>query len=93
MATWHSPDALVYYQKNFLLLPRCFIFSFNKVQTRRHPGADIDNDHELVLTTMKLKVRRLSNILKFAFDSEKRQDPNIEEVFNATVGGKFAALN
>lgn len=57
-----------------------------------YPGANIGSNYELV-RNLKLKVKRLSNTREIRFDLEKLQDTNVAEVFMATVGGKFAALN
>lgn len=93
--TWHSPGGLVHNQIDFILLPQRFKSSINKAQTRSFPGADIGSDHNLVLTSLKLKLklRRDNNKSpRIRFNLEKLKDPDTERIFQAQVGGKFAAL-
>ena len=58
-------------------------------------GTDINSDHEFVMMIMKVKltenVRNHGPRLKF--DHEKRKDPQAADLFEATVGGTFAAPN
>ena len=56
--------------------------------------AGIGSDHELVMTTFKLRLQRVKNqgSIWIRFSLEKLKDPNIAEVFQATIGGKFALL-
>ena len=62
--------------------------------TRSFPGVDTDNDYDLLLTTIKfkLKTKPFMKSLSVRFDMEKVKDPKTAEVFQAKVGGKFAAL-
>ena len=57
-------------------------------------GADIGSDHNLVLTRLKLKLKlnRGKRNPRIRFDLDKLKDPEIAEIFQAKVGGKFAAL-
>ena len=41
---------------------------------------------------MKLKTKRFTKSTRIRFDLEKLKDPKIVEVFQAKIGGKFAAL-
>ena len=47
------------------------------------------------MTTIKLKLsaRRKSKLPRIRFDLEKLKDPAVAKVFQACIGGKFAALN
>ncbi|XP_076436542.1 uncharacterized protein LOC143276040 [Babylonia areolata] len=94
-ATWHSPNGQVHNQIDFILTPQCYKSSINKANTRTFPGADIGSDHDLVLATFKLKLKckRCPRNPRIRFDLEKLKDPEIADVFQAQVGGKFAALN
>ena len=58
------------------------------------PGADIGGDHDLVLTTIKLKLKNKSftKSPRILFDLQKLKDPKIADFFQAKVGGQFAAL-
>lgn len=94
-ATWHSPNGLTHNQIDFILTPQRFKSSINKANTRTFPGADIGSDHDLVMTTIKLKLKaeRRPKNPRIRFDLEKLKDPEVAEIFQAQVGGKFAALN
>lgn len=93
--TWHSPNGLVHNQIDYILMPQRYKSSINKAKTRAFPGADVGSDHDLVLTRLKLKlkIKRSQKSPRIRFDLEKLKDPKIAEVFQAQVGGKFAALS
>ena len=59
------------------------------------PGADIGSDHELVMMTFKLHLKRAKKQCntRIRFDLEKMKDPEVAEIFQAKIGGKFAALS
>ena len=94
-ATWHSNNGQVHNQIDFILAPQCFKSSINKVKMRTFPGADISSDHDLMMTTfkLKLKAKHCPKNPCICFDLEKLKDPEVTKVFQAQVGGKFAALN
>ena len=74
-ATWHAPNGQVHNQIDFILTPRHFKSCINKANTRSFPGADIGSDHDLVLTTIKLKpkTKRFTKSPRKRF--EKLKDP------------------
>ena len=59
------------------------------------PGADIGSDHDLLMMTFPLRLKRISKLkhTRVQFDLEKLKDPNVLETFKAIIGGKFAPLN
>ena len=63
-------------------------------RTRSFPGADIGSDHDLVMMTfqVRLKKTRKPNQPRLRFDLEKLRDPDVACTFQATIGGKFAPL-
>ena len=63
-------------------------------RTRSVPGADIGSDHDLVMMTFRvcLKKARKPNQPRLRFDPEKLRDPDVACTFQATIGGKFAPL-
>ena len=71
-----------------------FQSSVNIAKTRSFPGADIGNDHELVMVTIRLRLQRMKNQgnIRIRFSLQKHKDPNIAEFFQATKGRKFAQL-
>ena len=67
----------------------------NIAKTRSFPGADIGSDHELVMMTFKLHLKRakIQCNTRIRFDLEKLKDPEVAEIFQAKIEGKFAALS
>ena len=76
------------------MTPQCFKSSINKANTRPFPDADSGSDHDLLITTIKinLKTKRFTKNPRIRFDLEKLEDPKRAEVFQAKVGGQFAAV-
>ena len=93
--TWHSPNGEIHNQIDYILTPCRFKSSINKAQTRSFPGADVGSDHDLVLTSirLKLKSKKKEKSPRIRFDLEKLKDPDILKIFQAKIGGRFAALN
>ena len=62
--------------------------------TRSFPGADIGSDHDLVMMTFRIRVKkaRKANQPRLRFGLEKLSDLGVACTFQATVGGKFAPL-
>ena len=62
---------------------------------RTFPGANIGSDHDLMMTTfkLKLKAKRCPKNPLIHFNLEKLKDPEVTKVFQAQVGRKFVALN
>ena len=52
--------------------------SINKANTQSFPGAHVGGDHDLVLTTIKLKLKteRFTKRLRIRFDLDKPKDLN-----------------
>ena len=63
-------------------------------RTRSFPGADVGSDHDLVMMTcqVRLKKARKPNQPRLRFDFEKLRDPDVACTFQATIGGKFALI-
>ena len=64
-------------------------------RTRSFPGADIGSDHDLVMMTfrVRLKKARKPNQPGLRFDLEQLRDPDMACTFQATIGGTFSPLN
>ena len=58
-------------------------------------GAGINSDHNLVMMTMKLKLNHdlRSHGSRLKFNLEKLKDREVADLFETTIGGKFAAIN
>ena len=66
----------------------------NIARTRSFPGAAVGSDHDLLMMTFHLCVKRISKPkhIRLKFDLEKLKDPNVLETFQAMIGGKFEPL-
>ena len=93
--TWHSPDGETHNQIAYIMVKKRFSSSVNIAKIRSFPGADIGSDHELVMMTFKLHLKRTKKQghARIRFDVDKLKDPHVAEVFQAMIGGKFAALS
>ena len=75
-------------------MKRRFRSGVNIHRTRSIPGADIGSDHDLVIMTfrVRLKKARKPKQPRLRFDLEKLRDPDVACTFQAPIGGKFAPL-
>ena len=67
----------------------------NIARTRSFAGADIESDHDLLMMTFRLRLKKISKPkhTRLKFDLEKLKDPNVLESFQAMIGGRFAPLS
>ena len=93
-ATWHSPNGKYHNQIDYIMVRKRFRSSVNIAMARSFPGADIGSDHELVMMTFKLHLKRVKKLghARIKFDLQKLKEPEVAEAFHAMIGGKFAAL-
>ena len=93
-ATWHSPNGKYHNQIDYITVRKRFRSSVNIAKTRSFLGADIGSDHELVMVTFKLHLKRVKKLghARIKFDLETLKDPDVAEAFHAMIGGKIAAL-
>ena len=61
-ATWHSPNGKHHNHIDYIMVKRRFRSSGNIAMTRSFPGADIGSDHELVMMTFKLHLKRVKKL-------------------------------
>jgi hypothetical protein len=92
--TWHSPSGEHHNQIDYIMLKSRVQSSVNIAKTRSFPGADIGSDHDLVMMTFRLHLKKVQkeNHTRIKFDLEKLKDPEVAEAFRAMIGGKFAPL-
>ena len=66
----------------------------NIARTQSFPGADIGSDHNLLMMTFCLRLKKISTPkhTRLKFGLEKLKDPNVLETFQAMTGGKSAPL-
>ena len=56
--TWHSPGGDYHNQIDYIMVKKRFQSSVNIAKTRSFPGADIASDHDLIMMTFKLKLKK-----------------------------------
>ena len=92
--TWTSPDKTVKNQIDHFLIRRRWRTSLKDVRSYR--SADVGSDHELLVATLKLKLRsnrsRQPTKLPSNFDVEKLRDKNVRRQFNIKLSNRFEAL-
>ena len=93
-ATWNSPNGKQHNTIDYIMVMRRIRSSVNIAKTRSFPEADIGRDHELVMMTFKLRLKKVRKLgdARIQFDLEKLKDPEVAEAFHAMIGGKYAAL-
>ena len=91
--TWNSPNGKHHNQIDYIMIKRRFQTSVNITKTS-FPRADIGSDHNLVMITFKLLLKKVSKQghSRIRFDLEKLKDPEVAETFKAMIGGEFAPL-
>ena len=93
-ATWHSPDGRSHNMIDYIMVGNRFRSSINLPKTRTFPGADVGSDHDLVLTSLNLRLKNIDKkqSKKVCYNLDSLKDRNIVEQFQAEVGGRFAPL-
>ena len=68
--------------------------SVKTAKKRSFPGADIRSDHDLVMMSFRLRLKKIKvqGPSRIEFDLEKLKDPQVADVFQAMIGDKFAPL-
>ena len=68
--------------------------SVKTAKNRSFPGAGIRSDHDLVMMSFRLRLKKINvqGPSRIEFDLEKLKDPQVADVFQAMIGGKFAPL-
>ena len=81
--TWHSSDGKTHNQIDYITVKKRFKTSVNIGKTRSFPGADIGSDHELVMMTFKLHLKRAKKQCntRMRFDLEQLKDLEVAEIF------------
>jgi len=81
-------------QIDYILVRKRFRSGVNIARTRNFPGADIGSDHDVLLMTFRLRLKKISKQkhTRLKFDLEKLKDPNVLKTFQAMIGRRFAPL-
>ena len=98
--TWHSPNGQHHSQIDYILVRKRFRSGVKGARTRSFPGADIGSDHDLLMMTFHLCLKRTSKPKKkkkkknttLKFHLEKLKNLNLLETFQAMIGGEFLPL-
>ena len=92
--TWQSPDQKHHNQIDNILVRKHFRPGVTSHRTRSFSGADIGSDHDLVMMTFRvhLKKVRKPNQPRLRFDLDKFRDPDVACTSQATICGKFTPL-
>ncbi|KAJ8351016.1 hypothetical protein AAFF_G00162180 [Aldrovandia affinis] len=92
--TWHSPNGEHHNQIDYILIKKRFQSSVNIGRTRSFPKADIGSDHDLVLMSFRLRLKKIksSKYTRMKLNLDKLQDPVVAELFKTTLGGKITTL-
>ena len=56
--TWHSPNGQHHNQIDYILVRKRFRSGVNSARTRSFPGADIGSDHDLLMMTFHLRLKK-----------------------------------
>ena len=90
--TWHSQDMKHHYQTGDILVRDRFHSGINVHRTGSFPGADIVSDHDLVMMTFRVRMKKtkMPTQSRLRFDLEKLGNQDVTGTFQATIGGKFA---
>ena len=77
--TWHSPNGQHHNQIDYIQMRKRFRSGVNVARTRNFPGADIGRDHNLLMVTFHLRLKRSSEPkhTRLKFDLEKLKDSNV----------------
>ena len=92
--TWHSPNRQHHSQTDYILVRKRFRSGVNIARTQSFPGADTASEHDLLMVTFHVRLKRISKPkqTRLKFNIEKLKDQNVLETFQAVIGGKFAPL-
>ena len=78
----------------YILVRKQCLSGVNVHKTRGFPGADIKSDHDLVMMTfpVRLKKTKMPIQSRQRFNLEKIRNPDVAGTFQETIGGTFAHL-
>ena len=74
--TWHNPNGQHHNQIDYVIVMKRFRSGVNIARTRSFPGADVGGDHNLLMMTFHLRLKRISKSehTRLKFDLEKLND-------------------
>ena len=81
--TWHNPNGQHHNQIDYILVRKRFQSGVNNARTQSFSEADIGSDHDLLMMTFHLRLKRIikPKHTSLKFDLKKVKDPNVLETF------------
>ena len=88
------PNGQHHNQIDYILVRKRFRLGVNSARPRSFPEADIGSDHDLLIITFHLRLKRIRKPkhTRLKFVLEKLKDPNVFQTFQPVTGGKFTPL-
>lgn len=88
--TWITPDGVAKKQIDLILIDRSCVSSINWHKIRPFPGADIGTDHNLIMTSIKVKLKiKKGSSTRLKYNIHGLRDQQSQQEFPAKIGGKF----
>ncbi|GFS05781.1 craniofacial development protein 2 [Elysia marginata] len=90
--TWRSPDHTIENQIDHICFVKRFRRSFQDVRVMR--GAGVSSDHHLIMTTLKLKLKKYpaTNAVRKRYNAQTLQIKDVQEKFQISIANGFSAL-
>ena len=86
--TWRSPDGVTENMIDYVLISKRWKSSV--MDTVSLPGGDFDSDHTLLMSKIKLRLKRLPKTTKIPrFRTELLRDPTKKATYNSSLSTKF----
>ena len=91
-ATWISPDHVTENQIDHICISRKFRRAWQDVRVRR--GADVPSDHHLLLTTVRLRLKKniTASNQRTKFNVGLLRDQSVQEKFSIDLSNRFQPL-
>ena len=91
-ATWISPDHVMENQIDHICISRKFRRAWQDVRVRR--GADVTSDHHLLLTTVRLRLKKniTASNQRTKFNVGMLRDQSVQEKFSIDLSNRFQPL-
>ena len=80
---WHRLNGQHHNQIDYILVRKRFRSGMNSARTQSLPGADTGSDHDLLMMTLHLRLKRISKLkhTRLKLDLERLKDPSVLETF------------
>ncbi|GFR99482.1 craniofacial development protein 2 [Elysia marginata] len=90
--TWRSPDHTTENQIDHICFVKRFRRSFQDVRVMR--DADVSSDHHMIMTTLKLKLKKYpaTNAVRKRYNVKTLQNKDVQGKFQISIAFRFSAL-